>query len=62
MKPDRLDDIIEDCSPGPCIELFARFKRKNWAAWGNEAAMNGKHINIHPMYRGNGNSQAGLNF
>jgi N6-adenosine-specific RNA methylase IME4 len=54
MKPDELYPIIESCSPGPYIELFARFKRKNWAHWGNESSMNGEQINIHPMYRGNG--------
>ena len=35
-KPDELYDIIEDCSPAPRIELFARFKRKGWHQWGNE--------------------------
>jgi len=54
MKPDELYDIIEDCSPGPYIELFARFKRKGWSNWGNEVELNGSQINIHPTYRGNG--------
>jgi N6-adenosine-specific RNA methylase IME4 len=36
-KPDEQYQIIEACSPGPRIELFARGKRKGWAAWGNEA-------------------------
>lgn len=54
MKPDELYDIIEGCSPGPYIELFARFKRKGWSNWGNEASMNGEHIKIHATYRGNG--------
>jgi N6-adenosine-specific RNA methylase IME4 len=35
-KPDEIYDIIERCSPGPYIELFARFKRMNWSQWGNE--------------------------
>lgn len=35
-KPDELYDIIEACSPGPYLELFARFKRKGWSQWGNE--------------------------
>lgn len=35
-KPDELYDIIENCSPGPYIELFARYSRKNWSQWGNE--------------------------
>jgi len=36
-KPDELYDIIQDCSPGPCLELFARGARQGWTAWGNEA-------------------------
>jgi len=35
-KPDEIYDIIEACSPGPYLELFARFTRENWAQWGNE--------------------------
>ena len=35
-KPDELYDIIEACSPGPYLELFARHPRKGWVQWGNE--------------------------
>ncbi|MGQ0541390.1 MAG: MT-A70 family methyltransferase [Blastocatellia bacterium] len=35
-KPDEIFDIIESCSPGPYLELFARFPRVGWTAWGNE--------------------------
>lgn len=35
-KPDEIFDIIERCSPGPFLELFARFPRLGWSAWGNE--------------------------
>jgi len=35
-KPDELYDLIESCSPGPYLELFARFRRDGWAQWGNE--------------------------
>ena len=28
--------IIERCSPGPYLELFARRKRLGWDVWGNE--------------------------
>ncbi len=35
-KPDELYDIIQACSPGPYLELFARGKRKGWNQWGNE--------------------------
>jgi N6-adenosine-specific RNA methylase IME4 len=35
-KPDEIYDLIESCSPGPYVELFARFKREGWVQWGNE--------------------------
>lgn len=35
-KPDEIFDIIERCSPGPYLELFARFPREGWETWGNE--------------------------
>jgi N6-adenosine-specific RNA methylase IME4 len=33
-----LYSIIEQCSPGPFLELFARYPQPGWSAWGNEAA------------------------
>lgn len=36
-KPDEMYGLIESCSPGPRIELFARGARPGWTAWGNEA-------------------------
>lgn len=36
-KPDELYDVIEACSPGPFLELFARGSRLGWSNWGNEA-------------------------
>lgn len=36
-KPDEQYEIIEACSPGPYLELFARGTRKNWIMWGNQA-------------------------
>src|SRR5712671_3434687 len=36
-KPDQQYEIIEACSPGPYLELFARGMRKGWATWGNQA-------------------------
>jgi N6-adenosine-specific RNA methylase IME4 len=35
-KPDELYEIIEACSPGPYLELFARGKRAGWDQWGDE--------------------------
>lgn len=37
-KPDEFYDVIEACSPGLRLELFARGARKGWTAWGNQAA------------------------
>ena len=36
-KPDEQYAIIEACSPGPYLELFARGPRKGWSVWGNQA-------------------------
>ena len=36
-KPDELFPIIEACSPGPRLELFARGVRDGWSSWGNQA-------------------------
>jgi N6-adenosine-specific RNA methylase IME4 len=36
-KPDELYDLIEACSKGPYLELFARGTRPGWTAWGNQA-------------------------
>jgi N6-adenosine-specific RNA methylase IME4 len=35
-KPEKLYDIIEACSPGPYLELFARHPRPGWHQWGDE--------------------------
>jgi len=35
-KPELFYDIIEACSPGPRLEMFARNARPGWAAFGNE--------------------------
>lgn len=37
-KPDEQYDLIERCSPGPFLELFARYAQPNWSCWGAEAA------------------------
>lgn len=36
-KPDEVYDVIEACSPGPYLELFARHPRPGWESWGFEA-------------------------
>jgi N6-adenosine-specific RNA methylase IME4 len=37
-KPDEQYPIIEACSDGPFIELFARGRREGWASWGAQAS------------------------
>ncbi len=36
-KPDEQYPIIQACSPGPYLELFARGERPEWAIWGDQA-------------------------
>lgn len=36
-KPDEQYEIIEACSWGPFLELFARGSREGWTTWGNQA-------------------------
>ncbi len=35
-KPDAIYEVIEACSPGPLLELFARSPRPGWVQWGEE--------------------------
>lgn len=36
-KPDEFVSLIESCSSGPRLELFARGDREGWDMWGNQA-------------------------
>jgi N6-adenosine-specific RNA methylase IME4 len=36
-KPDEQYALVEACSPGPCLELFARGLRDGWSSWGAQA-------------------------
>jgi N6-adenosine-specific RNA methylase IME4 len=36
-KPDEQYDLIESCSMGPYLELFARGTRDRWIGWGNQS-------------------------
>jgi len=54
-KPDEQYDIIQACSPGPFLEMFARYPRPGWTAWGDESA---EHIEPRGrQYRAYGASQ-----
>lgn len=35
-KPDAFYALVESCSPGPWLEMFARKPRAGWAVWGAE--------------------------
>lgn len=47
-KPDEMIDLVEACSPGPYLELFARGEREGWTLWGNQA--NEKYAPSWPTY------------
>lgn len=36
-KPDEQYELIESCSSGPFLEMFARGTRPGWTTWGNQA-------------------------
>ena len=36
-KPDEQYPLIEACSTGPFLEMFARGPRKGWTVWGNQS-------------------------
>lgn len=37
VKPAAFYGVVEEASPGPYLELFARRPREGWTLWGNEA-------------------------
>ena len=47
-KPDEQYPLIEGCSPGPYLELFARGERPGWTIWGNQA--NEDYVPTWPTY------------
>jgi N6-adenosine-specific RNA methylase IME4 len=54
-KPDELYKIIESCSPGPYLELFARGTRQKWDQWGNEV----EDYNLNwPTYTNNSQNES----
>lgn len=46
-KPEQFYDVIEQCSPGPRLELFARHYREGWVQWGDEL---GKLEEEYPLF------------
>lgn len=56
-KPEGVYDIIEACSPGPFLELFARERRKGWTQWGDELDT---YLHTRPIHKGyNGHAMNG---
>ncbi len=51
-KPDELYEIIEACSPGPYLELFARQRRDGWSQWGDELDTYLAKRPFYPQYNG----------
>lgn len=52
-KPDEQYDLIQACSPGPYLELFARHAQPNWTAWGDESSDEViPRGNVHKGYEG----------
>ena len=53
-KPEEVYDIIERCSEGNYLELFARRPRYGWEIWGNEVASDVKIKGFPvPVYKEN---------
>jgi N6-adenosine-specific RNA methylase IME4 len=51
-KPDEVYELIEQCSPGPFLELFARFRRPGWEQWGDEIETYEQSRRVHRGYNG----------
>lgn len=51
-KPSHAYDVIESCSPGPYLELFAREPRNGWTSWGDEVETYLANRPNYPPYTG----------
>ncbi len=58
-KPEEIYKLIEDCSPGPYLELFARERVANWTQWGDEVDSYLENRPCYPAYTGNDDDSAG---
>ncbi len=50
-KPREAYSLIEDCSPGPYLELFAREPVEGWTSWGDEVETYLETAQVAPGYR-----------
>jgi N6-adenosine-specific RNA methylase IME4 len=51
-KPEAAYEIIEACSPGPFVELFARQRRAGWEPWGDQVDTYAQTRPVFPSYNG----------
>jgi N6-adenosine-specific RNA methylase IME4 len=51
-KPDEIYNVIEECSKGDYLELFARAPRGGWTQWGNEVETYLERRKVLPQYCG----------
>ena len=51
-KPDEIYGIVESCSPGPYLELFARAPREGWHQFGDEVETYLLNRKVHQGYAG----------
>jgi N6-adenosine-specific RNA methylase IME4 len=49
-KPSAVYNLIQRCSPGPHLELFARERIDGWKQWGLEVDSYAGRRAVHPMY------------
>ena len=49
-KPSETYELIERCSPGPYLEIFAREPADGWVSWGNEVETYEKTRPLHNGY------------
>ena len=49
-KPDRFYEMVEQVSPEPRLEMFARRRRVGWDVWGNEAPPESEARSQVPMF------------
>lgn len=47
-KPDEVYNVIEQCSPRPYLELFARERVEGWTQWGDEL---NTYVDTRPVYK-----------
>jgi N6-adenosine-specific RNA methylase IME4 len=51
-KPDLCYELIEQCSPGPYLELFSRQRIPGWTQWGDEVDSYHTQRRLIPAYNG----------